>query len=102
MSKLINLYKYLSSIYRIHGSLCATYESASTRRFQSGRVDCIRASHPEALAWVQSMMKQIDTDNTNEESSDALSPSEIKNEQKKLFMSAISKQTKVAIISCQF
>ena len=102
MSKLLNLYKYLSSNYRIHGGLCATYESASTRRFQSGRVDCIRASHPEALAWVQSMMKQIDTDNTNEESSDALSPSEIKNEQKKLFMSAISKQTKVPIIACQF
>ena len=102
MSKLLNLYKYSSSIYRIHGGLCATYESASTRRFQSGRVDCIRASHPEALAWVQSMIKHVDTDDKNEESSDALSSSEIKNEQKKLFMSAISKQTKVAIFSCQF
>ena len=102
MSKLLNLYKYSSSIYRIHGGLCATYESASTRRFQSGRVDCIRASHPEALAWVQSMTKQNDIVNTNDESSDTLSSSEIKNEQKKLFIAAISKQTKVVIISFQF
>ena len=48
------------------------------------------------------MIKQTDTGDTNEENSDALSSSEIKNEQKKLFMSAISKQTKVAIISWEF
>jgi carnitine O-acetyltransferase len=41
---------------RLNGSLCPTYESASTRRFQYGRVDSIRASHPEALEWTKAMM----------------------------------------------
>ncbi|KAJ8935837.1 hypothetical protein NQ314_012615 [Rhamnusium bicolor] len=38
--------------YRLYGKLTATYESASTRRFRLGRVDCIRPASPEALAWV--------------------------------------------------
>ena len=42
--------------FRLNGSLCPTYESASTRRFQYGRVDSIRASHPEALEWTKAMM----------------------------------------------
>ena len=33
----------------------ATYESASTRRFLLGRVDCIRSAHTEALQWVTAM-----------------------------------------------
>lgn len=33
----------------------STYESASIRRFQEGRVDNIRSATPEALAFVQSM-----------------------------------------------
>lgn len=32
-----------------------TYESASTRRFQLGRVDCIRSATKEALDWVTAM-----------------------------------------------
>lgn len=32
-----------------------TYESASLRRFQEGRVDNIRSATPEALAFVKSM-----------------------------------------------
>lgn len=32
-----------------------TYESASIRRFQEGRVDNIRSSTPEALAFVKAM-----------------------------------------------
>ena len=32
--------------FRLNGTLCPTYESASTRRFHFGRVDSIRASHP--------------------------------------------------------
>lgn len=43
------------SYFRVHGGLCSTYESASTRRFRRGRVDSIRASHPAALAWVKAM-----------------------------------------------
>lgn len=48
-----NLLKCL--IRRIYRHLCATYESASTRRFLLGRVDCIRAETPEALKWVSAM-----------------------------------------------
>ncbi|KAJ9601391.1 hypothetical protein L9F63_000415, partial [Diploptera punctata] len=41
--------------YRLYRKLVATYESASTRRFQLGRVDCIRSAHVEALQWVMTM-----------------------------------------------
>nr|CDS33525.1 hypothetical protein HmN_000095900 [Hymenolepis microstoma] len=42
--------------YKIHGCLVATYESASTRRFQQGRVDNIRASSIPALKWCRAMV----------------------------------------------
>lgn len=41
--------------YKLYGHLVATYESAGTRRFLLGRVDCIRSATMEALQWVQSM-----------------------------------------------
>ncbi|KAG7211835.1 hypothetical protein KM043_011059 [Ampulex compressa] len=41
--------------FRLHGNLVATYESAGIRRFALGRVDCIRAASPEALAWAKAM-----------------------------------------------
>lgn len=41
--------------HRCHGRLVPTYESASLRRFQEGRVDNIRSATPEALAFVKSM-----------------------------------------------
>uniref|UniRef100_A0A3Q2Q1Z7 Choline O-acetyltransferase n=1 Tax=Fundulus heteroclitus TaxID=8078 RepID=A0A3Q2Q1Z7_FUNHE len=41
--------------YRCHGRPVSTYESASTRRFQQGRVDNIRSATPEALAFVRAM-----------------------------------------------
>uniref|UniRef100_A0A667WCR9 Choline O-acetyltransferase n=1 Tax=Myripristis murdjan TaxID=586833 RepID=A0A667WCR9_9TELE len=41
--------------YRCHGRPVPTYESASTRRFQQGRVDNIRSATPEALAFVKAM-----------------------------------------------
>lgn len=37
---------------RLYGSLVSTYESASTRRFLLGRVDCIRSATSEALEWI--------------------------------------------------
>uniref|UniRef100_A0A8C2AQD0 Choline O-acetyltransferase n=1 Tax=Cyprinus carpio TaxID=7962 RepID=A0A8C2AQD0_CYPCA len=43
------------TFYRCHGRLVPTYESASIRRFQEGRVDNIRSSTPEALAFVKAM-----------------------------------------------
>ena len=72
---------------RLHGGLCSTYESASTRRFQSGRVDCIRASHPEALDWVKAMHNSENTKDMGEKDLNA--------NRKSLFMKAIAKQTKV-------
>uniref|UniRef100_A0A3B4ZGU5 Choline O-acetyltransferase n=1 Tax=Stegastes partitus TaxID=144197 RepID=A0A3B4ZGU5_9TELE len=43
------------AFYRCHGRLVSTYESASIRRFQEGRVDNIRSATPEALAFVKAM-----------------------------------------------
>ncbi|XP_076259622.1 choline acetyltransferase isoform X1 [Rhynchophorus ferrugineus] len=49
--------------YKLYGKLTATYESASTRRFLLGRVDCIRSASPEALEWVKAMSQpKEDTD----------------------------------------
>ncbi|TWW81966.1 choline O-acetyltransferase-like [Takifugu flavidus] len=43
------------AFFKCHGRLVPTYESASLRRFQEGRVDNIRSATPEALAFVKSM-----------------------------------------------
>ncbi|KAK4881449.1 hypothetical protein RN001_004768 [Aquatica leii] len=48
--------------YRLNGKLTATYESASTRRFRLGRVDCIRSATPEVLEWVTVMAQPKDDD----------------------------------------
>ncbi|KIH43589.1 hypothetical protein ANCDUO_26401, partial [Ancylostoma duodenale] len=39
----------------LHGYLVCTYETASLRRFRTGRVDNIRANTREALEWVKAM-----------------------------------------------
>ncbi|XP_076982601.1 choline O-acetyltransferase [Tamandua tetradactyla] len=44
------------AFYRRHGKLAPTYESASLRRFQEGRVDNIRSATPEALAFVKAVI----------------------------------------------
>ncbi|XP_077115464.1 choline O-acetyltransferase [Ranitomeya variabilis] len=44
------------AFYRCHRQLVPTYESASTRRFRMGRVDNIRSSTSEALAFVKAMV----------------------------------------------
>jgi carnitine O-acetyltransferase len=41
--------------YRMYGTLCATYESASTRKFTWGRTETCRSLSMDALLWVQSM-----------------------------------------------
>uniref|UniRef100_A0AAU6PBV7 Choline O-acetyltransferase n=1 Tax=Protohermes xanthodes TaxID=1452977 RepID=A0AAU6PBV7_9NEOP len=41
--------------FRLYGHLVTTYESASTRRYHLGRVDCIRSATQEALNWVTAM-----------------------------------------------
>ncbi|XP_016889647.1 choline O-acetyltransferase b [Cynoglossus semilaevis] len=43
------------AFYKCRGRLVSTYESASIRRFQQGRVDNIRSATREALAFVKSM-----------------------------------------------
>uniref|UniRef100_A0A671Y0G9 Choline O-acetyltransferase n=1 Tax=Sparus aurata TaxID=8175 RepID=A0A671Y0G9_SPAAU len=43
------------AFYKCRGRLVSTYESASIRRFQQGRVDNIRSATPEALAFVRAM-----------------------------------------------
>nr|XP_020460786.1 choline O-acetyltransferase-like isoform X2 [Monopterus albus] len=43
------------AFYKCNKRLVSTYESASIRRFQDGRVDNIRSATLEALAFVQSM-----------------------------------------------
>ncbi|CAI9571045.1 unnamed protein product, partial [Staurois parvus] len=44
------------AFYRCHRKLVPTYESASIRRFRMGRVDNIRSSTAEALAFVKAMV----------------------------------------------
>nr|XP_022900018.1 choline O-acetyltransferase [Onthophagus taurus] len=82
--------------YKIYSKLTATYESASTRRFLNGRVDCIRSATPEALKWVQAMAQQPSKydDITNKKVSFDL----ISEEQKlMLFRDAIKAQTEEMI-----
>lgn len=40
---------------RLYGFIVSTYESASTRRFLLGRVDCIRSASTEALEWAKAI-----------------------------------------------
>jgi len=68
------------TMFRLTGSLVATYESASTRRFKDGRVDSIRAAHPESLEWCRTM-----------------TGTKSKEEKRKHFEKAIQKQTKVMV-----
>jgi len=68
------------TMLKINGNIVPTYESASTRRFRLGRVDSIRASHPEALAWCKSMVSDKN-----------------KEDRRKLFEYAMKKQTKVMV-----
>ncbi|CAG7722187.1 unnamed protein product [Allacma fusca] len=61
--------------------MVATYESASTRRYKLGRVDCIRSTTMEALEWVKAMQ-------SNEDSS---------SEKIRKFHAAVEKQTTIMV-----
>uniref|UniRef100_A0A3B4YV97 Choline O-acetyltransferase n=1 Tax=Stegastes partitus TaxID=144197 RepID=A0A3B4YV97_9TELE len=50
------------AFYKCSGRLVPTYESASIRRFQEGRVDNIRSATAEALAFVKSMTDERDSE----------------------------------------
>lgn len=71
--------------YRCHGRPVSTYESASIRRFQQGRVDNIRSAMPEALAFVKTMTDP------------KLSSSD--KEKMELLQGAIAAQTKYTILA---
>lgn len=49
------------AFFKCSGRLVSTYESASIRRFQEGRVDNIRSATAEALAFVKSMTDERGT-----------------------------------------
>lgn len=42
----------------MYGRLVPTYESASLRRFEDGRVENIRSATPEAFAFVKGMVEK--------------------------------------------
>ncbi|XP_077206675.1 choline O-acetyltransferase [Paroedura picta] len=73
------------AFYRLYGRLVPTYESASIRRFEEGRVDNIRSATPEALAFAQGM-----TDKT---------PSLQDPEKMQRFKDAITAQTNYTILA---
>ena len=43
------------AFYRLHGRVCATYETVAMRRFRFGRTECGRSCTPESLAFVACM-----------------------------------------------
>jgi choline O-acetyltransferase len=62
--------------------MVATYESASTRRYKLGRVDCIRSTTMEALEWVKAMQPDCNED---------------PNEKNRKFHQAVEKQTNIMV-----
>ncbi|XP_068183862.1 choline O-acetyltransferase [Antennarius striatus] len=71
--------------YRCHGRPVSTYESASIRRFQQGRVDNIRSATPEAFAFVKAMTDgKLSTSDT---------------EKMEMLQAAIAAQTKFTIMA---
>jgi choline O-acetyltransferase len=61
--------------FKLYGHLVSTYESASTRRFLLGRVDCIRSATTEALEWAKAMCQgegaNVSLESDKEEDADA-------------------------------
>ncbi len=65
----------LNLLSRLYARLVSTYESAGTRRFLLGRVDCIRSASTEALEWSKAMCQgeganvSLESDKEDEEES---------------------------------
>ncbi|CAH2241062.1 jg4591 [Pararge aegeria aegeria] len=80
--------------YKLYGYLVSTYESASLRRFNNGRVDNIRSAHSAAHAWASAMCT-ADTPPQSEEDGQRKVSFNLYGEQKKLelFEEAARKQT---------
>ncbi|XP_025203705.1 choline O-acetyltransferase isoform X1 [Melanaphis sacchari] len=82
--------------HKLHGKLVATYESASTRRFRLGRVDCIRAATVEALEWAKAMNQSAVTE-TGILGTKKIYYTVTDNEKLQLFETAVKKQTDIMI-----
>ncbi|XP_078047040.1 choline acetyltransferase isoform X2 [Augochlora pura] len=81
--------------FKLHGKLVATYESAGIRRFALGRVDCIRAASPEALAWAKAMCQEDpETQAANEQNNAPDKGTKRQERLKELFDLAVQRQTK--------
>ncbi|XP_039300623.1 LOW QUALITY PROTEIN: choline O-acetyltransferase, partial [Nilaparvata lugens] len=90
--------------HKMYGRLTATYESASTRRFRLGRVDCIRSASAEAAEWTRAMNQQNSADDSETQVSDPLQPGKrvtfnlfSEKEKLTLFDAAVKKQTEIMI-----
>ncbi|XP_046865290.1 choline O-acetyltransferase [Drosophila willistoni] len=91
--------------YKLYGHLVATYESASTRRFLHGRVDCIRAASMEALEWSKAMCQgeganvtlESDREDDYEESRKVKFSIYSKDHLRELFRCAVARQTEVMV-----
>ncbi|PSN50570.1 Choline O-acetyltransferase [Blattella germanica] len=93
---------YIQLALQLYRQLVATYESASTRRFLLGRVDCIRSAHVEALQWVRAMCQDEsgteDCEDEDTHSGKRVTFSLYDVQQKlQLFDAAMKKQTEVMV-----
>ncbi|KAG4067145.1 hypothetical protein HA402_000136 [Bradysia odoriphaga] len=90
--------------FKLYGHVVTTYESASTRRFLLGRVDCIRSASTEALEWAKAMC-QGEGANVNLESDkeDEVDGRKVKfniysrENLKELFRGAAARQTEIMV-----
>uniref|UniRef100_A0A6M2DPT8 Putative carnitine o-acyltransferase cpti n=1 Tax=Xenopsylla cheopis TaxID=163159 RepID=A0A6M2DPT8_XENCH len=54
--------------YKLHGKVCATYETATTRNYYNGRTETVRSCTEEALKWVTTMCNPKENTKTKSES----------------------------------
>ncbi|XP_067619389.1 choline O-acetyltransferase isoform X2 [Eurosta solidaginis] len=89
--------------FKLYGHLVATYESASTRRFLLGRVDCIRASHKEALEWATAMCQgeganvPLESEGEDEDTRKVKFSIYNKDKLRELFRIACTRQTEIMV-----
>ncbi|XP_018791208.1 PREDICTED: choline O-acetyltransferase [Bactrocera latifrons] len=91
------------SYFKLYGHFVATYESASTRRFLLGRVDCIRASHKEALEWATAMCQgeganvPLESEGEDDDARKVKFSIYNKDKLKELFRIACNRQTEIMV-----
>ncbi|XP_039441942.2 choline O-acetyltransferase [Culex pipiens pallens] len=89
--------------FKLYGHLVSTYESASTRRFMLGRVDCIRSASSEALEWAKAMCQgeganvTLESDKEDDYSAEAANDAKKRDNLRELFRCAAARQTEVMV-----